>query len=133
MSAHGSPAGNHGHEKSDASTRPIFRFAAALAIFVAAAMTLMAILFSYFSERETGMDTSASPLAKEAALPAPAPALQPNPNVDLEQMRRDEADYLTSYGWVDQREGLVHIPIDRAIELMSERGLPARNAAPQGQ
>jgi hypothetical protein len=133
MSAHGGPANGHGHERSDASTRPLFRFAAGLAVFVAAAMTLMAILFSYFSDVETGRATLASPPAEQGAPAAAAPALQPNPQIDLEQMRREESAYLTSYGWVDQREGLVHIPIDRAIELIAERGLPARNAAPQNQ
>jgi hypothetical protein len=132
-SGHGPEINGHGHEKTDASTRPIFRFAAGLAVFVAAAMVLMAILFSYFTERETVLDTSVSPLANEAALAPSGPQLQPNPPVDHERLRREEDDYLSSYGWVDQREGLVHIPIERAIELMAERGLPARSSPPAGQ
>jgi hypothetical protein len=133
MSQHGVSSNGHAHEKTDASTRPIFRFAAAMAVFVAAAMVLMAILFSYFTERETVLDTSVSPLANEAPLAPSGPQLQPNPPVDLERLRREEDDYLSSYGWVDQREGLVHIPIERAIELMAERGLPARSSRPAGQ
>jgi hypothetical protein len=97
-------------------------------------MVVMAILFSYFSERATVLDTSESPLAKEAPpVAAPGPQLQPNPPVDLEKLHHDDDALLNSYGWVDQREGLVHIPIERAIELMAERGLPARNSAPAGQ
>lgn len=131
MSQHGASPNGHAHEKTDASTRPVFRFAAGLAVFVAAAMVLMAILFSYFTAREAALDTSASPLAKEAPLaPASGPQLQPNPQADLEKLRREDNAYLTSYGWVDEREGLVHIPIDRAIELMAERGLPARSGPP---
>ena len=133
MSLHGASPNGHAHEKTDASTRPVFQLIVGLAVFVAAAMVVMAILFGYFTERETAFDTSSSPLAKEAAMAASGPQLQPNPHVDLEKLRLDENAYLTSYGWVDQREGLVHIPIERAIELMAERGLPARSGPPGGQ
>jgi AcrR family transcriptional regulator len=132
MNPHGAPNG-HSHEKTDAATRPILRLVAGLAVFVAAAMVVMAILFSYFTDREAVLDTSVSPLAQEAVQPLAEPALQPNPAVDLERLRRTEDALLTSYGWVDQREGLVRIPIERAIELVAERGLPARPEATGGQ
>jgi hypothetical protein len=129
VSAHGTSHNGHGHEKTDASTRPVFRFAAGLAVFVAAAMAVMAMLFTYFTEREAALDIPVSPLAKEAPAPPAGPRLQPNPPADLDQLRRDENAQLTSYGWVDERERLVHIPIDRAIDWMAERGLPARSGA----
>jgi hypothetical protein len=127
-------ANGHAHEKTDASTRPVFRFVAGLAVFVATAMVVMAILFSFFSKEATELDTSASPLAKEAPPPVSVgPQLQPNPPVDLEKMHHDEDAQLETYGWVDQREGLVHIPIDKAIELMAVRGLPARSSPPPAE
>jgi hypothetical protein len=130
VSVHGTSPNGHGHEKTDASTRPVFRFAAGLAVLVAAAMAVMAMLFTYFTEREAALDIPLSPLAKEAPAPITGPRLQPNPPADLDQLRREENAYLTGYGWVDERERLVHIPIDRAIEWMAERGLPARPAPP---
>jgi hypothetical protein len=33
---------------------------------------------------------------------------------------------LQSYGWIDQQKGVVRIPIERAMELTAERGLPVR-------
>ena len=36
---------------------------------------------------------------------------------------------LESYGWIDKTAGTVHIPIDEAIRLTLERGLPARDAS----
>jgi hypothetical protein len=33
---------------------------------------------------------------------------------------------LNGYGWVDRDAGVVHIPIDEAMRLMVERGVPAR-------
>ena len=36
--------------------------------------------------------------------------------------RRAAQHRLASYGWVDRDKGLVHIPIERAIDLYLERG-----------
>ncbi|HEV2330417.1 MAG TPA: hypothetical protein VGY56_16670 [Verrucomicrobiae bacterium] len=33
---------------------------------------------------------------------------------------------LNSYGWVDRSNGIVRIPIDRAMDLLMQRGLPTR-------
>ena len=33
---------------------------------------------------------------------------------------------LHEYGWVDQKTGVAHVPIDQAKKLLAERGLPAR-------
>jgi hypothetical protein len=40
---------------------------------------------------------------------------------------RDEK--LTSYGWVDKEGGVTRLPIDRAMEVMLEKGFPARTKA----
>jgi hypothetical protein len=130
MSGHGVSSNGHSHEKSDASTRPVFRFVAGLAVFVAAAMVAMVMLYSYYTEREAALDTSLSPLALEAPAKTSGPQLQANPRIDIDSLRRAEDAQLTGYGWVDQPQGLVRIPIDRAIELMAERGLPARSETP---
>ncbi len=67
------------------------------------------------------------PLAasQDARLP-PEPRLQTNPRQDLKDMRAQEDALLHSYGWVDKNAGVVRIPIDEAIKLTLERGLPAR-------
>jgi len=65
-----------------------------------------------------------------AALPTDSllqPALQADPRIDIEEMRKAEEAILTSYGWVDEAEEIVRIPIDRAIEITAKQGLPARN------
>jgi hypothetical protein len=48
----------------------------------------------------------------------------------LKQLRATEDTTLTTYGWVDRDNGIVHIPIDRAMDLILQRGLPTR---PQSQ
>ena len=47
---------------------------------------------------------------------------------ELQQMRAAEDQILNSYGWVDQKKGVVRVPIARAIDLLAQRGLPMRAA-----
>jgi len=56
----------------------------------------------------------------------PKPNLQLNPHADLVAMQARDATALNSYGWVDRRAGVVSIPIDRAMDLLLQRGLPVR-------
>ena len=67
------------------------------------------------------------PLATNALrrLP-PEPRLQTDPREDLTNMRQAEEQLLTSYGWVDRNAGVVRIPIEQAMKLTAERGLPTR-------
>jgi hypothetical protein len=48
----------------------------------------------------------------------PAPREQPAPQVDLDALRAREDRELTTYGWVDRSNGIVRIPIDRAMQLV---------------
>ncbi len=41
-------------------------------------------------------------------------------------LRHSEAERLESYGWVDKEGGIARIPIERAMEVMLQRGFPAR-------
>jgi hypothetical protein len=54
----------------------------------------------------------------------PAPQLEINERTELNDIRLREEDTLSTYGWVDQKSGAVRIPIDRAMDLLVERGLP---------
>lgn len=49
----------------------------------------------------------------------------------LHELRAREAEQLASYGWVDRQAGLARLPIERAIEIVSDRGLPTWPASPQ--
>ena len=56
----------------------------------------------------------------------PEPRLQTDPRGDLANLRRSEDTVLNSYGWVDRNAGIVRIPIEQAMKLTVERGLPTR-------
>jgi hypothetical protein len=69
----------------------------------------------------------ASPLAASAGRKEPpAPRLQFAPVKDIQDLHNREESTLNSYGWVDKPSGTVRIPIDKAIDLLMQRGLPSR-------
>ena len=60
----------------------------------------------------------------------PQPALLVNEPANLADLHKHEQERLTTYGWIDQNAGVVRLPIDRAKDLIIERGLPVRGAEP---
>lgn len=62
--------------------------------------------------------------------PPPIPVLQRAPTEDVAEVMAQQAEHLRRYGWVSEEEGVAHIPIERAMRLLVERGLPAAEAAP---
>ena len=61
----------------------------------------------------------------ERPLPPP-PRLQNYPFQDIKELRRNDKPLLDSYEWIDRSAGTVRIPVDRAMDLLAERGLPYR-------
>jgi hypothetical protein len=50
------------------------------------------------------------------------PPLQTQPFKDVYRLKEAERQKLTSYGWIDQGSGVVRIPIEDAMRLVTERG-----------
>jgi hypothetical protein len=125
------------HETSDVNIRGIFAFAAGLVVVGATIHFFVWLMFLYFGAREAQRVQPQFPLAagQEHRLP-PQPQLQTNPRQDLIDLRNGENDILDSYSWVDRNAGIVRIPIDQAMKLTVQRGLPARseqNGSPQNK
>jgi hypothetical protein len=59
----------------------------------------------------------------------PPPRLELAEGQELSAYRAAAEQRLNSYGWVDRQAGAVHIPIDRAMDLLAERGLPSRQSS----
>jgi hypothetical protein len=115
------------HEHSDVDIRGILGFGAALFVVAAVIHLLIYVLFGYFNVRENARVPAQYPLAaSEGQREPPEPRLQTNPRQDLADLRAKEDEVLGSYGWVDKNAGVVRIPIDAAVKLTLERGLPAR-------
>src|SRR2546422_5857297 len=60
-----------------------------------------------------------------------APGHQISPQDELRQTRAEAEAALSSYGWVDEKTGIARIPIDEAIKLLGERGLPSAGIGSQ--
>src|SRR5258708_28268903 len=57
---------------------------------------------------------------------APAPVQAPT---GIAQARAHDDPILYGYGWVDQKAGIAHVPIQRAVDLVIQQGLPTPPAA----
>jgi hypothetical protein len=114
-----------GHELSDLKPRDIALFGAALAVAIIVVMALSHLIFKYAAVRYANQQVPPSPLAHTRE-PTAEPRLQLTPAKDLREMRVAEDAALDSYGWIDQKSGIVRIPVQRAIELLAERGMPVR-------
>jgi hypothetical protein len=111
------------YEKRDLSPPVVVGFALGIVI------TLL-MIFAGIVPFERGLnrqrDGERAERTSTAERVAPAPALQTSPAGDLRAQRSKEEATLGSYGWIDRQAGVIRIPIERAIELTAERGLPAR-------
>jgi hypothetical protein len=120
-------AAQGGYEKSDANPRGLLYFALVMAAILAAAALSLIWLFKYFQKAENPGSFIAAPFAGAQPVPPP-PRIQPNPGADMQSYRQSQQNLLNTYGWIDRQNGVVRMPIDRAMELLLERGLPTRSA-----
>jgi hypothetical protein len=117
---------NHrGYEASDANVGSLTKFGIGLAIVAAVVLALMLWLQDFFAAQNQRATPPVSPWAAQRQAP-PAPRLQVAPARDLRDIRMMEDSVLHSYGWVVRDSGVVRLPIERAMELVAQRGLPVR-------
>jgi hypothetical protein len=116
-----------GHEVSDLDPTRIALFAVSLAVIIVGVIFVTYALYRRFTTVEIRSQETPSPLSYTRE-PTPEPHLVVNPGQDLKAMRAAENAVLHSYDWVDKEQGVVRIPIDRAIAILAARGLPARPA-----
>lgn len=101
---------------------------------------LMWLLFIFLDKREVDASSARPTISVPVGQPPPPPNLlyvdtqHPDAPIlgepdNLHRFRQSEETILHSYGWVDQNAGVVRIPIDRAKDLLIERGLPVQGAA----
>ncbi len=111
-----------GHETRDLQPRTILIFGIALSVTILVCLAVANWMFHYFAALQTASSPPLSPLARQEA--PPGPHLQAQAPEDLRKFRAEEEATLNSYGWVNQQGGIVRIPIDRAMQLLVQRGLP---------
>lgn len=143
-----------GYEVTDANTRGIVVFIVGLFISVG---IFFVVCYAMGKIINNGLDRADGPVNKWNATNqiAPRKAIQSNPALEQEQLAKltqqfptprlelddgnqDLADLheredllLNYYSWIDRSKGTVRIPIDRAMELIAQRGLPVAPAEQQ--
>ena len=113
-----------GHELSDAHAPHIWKFLLGLFVLIGVTVLLMLGMFRVL-QRMPDTVPAPTPMEAQRYLP-PAPRLQVNNTTDLQGLRANEEKLVNSYGWVDKTNGVVRLPVSRAIDLVAERGLPAK-------
>jgi hypothetical protein len=132
---------NGAFERRDISSRDVIWFLVGLA--VAGVIITIAVnsFYHYLDARSKAEQTPVSPLVTNASTDTrhlstdykdylkqnfPSPQLEIDERTQLDQIRLREEETLATYGWVDQKAGVVRIPIERAMDLIAQRGLPTR-------
>jgi hypothetical protein len=106
--------------------RLVVGFSLVLTVTAVISAALMAALFWRLNRTAEVRDER---IVAAAGLEQQAPGLPPLPRLQVYPVRhwRDfqtaERERLESYGWMDRSSGVVHIPIERAMELIAERGV----------
>jgi hypothetical protein len=117
-----------GHESRDISTRVVVVFAISLVVGAVLVHAAIWLVYLFLGSQADRADAARDyPLAATgAAAQPPAPRLQTQPREELKAMRAVEDERLHGYGWVNPSAGVAFIPIEEAMRLVVERGLPAR-------
>jgi hypothetical protein len=118
--------GSAGYEKRDAHVKGLLLFAFWMAVVLAVTLVGMRFAFDAFKKAEP-LGPPATPIVTEQ-IPTPKPLLQVQPHLELWDYCAAQQKEVNTYAWVDRPSGVVRIPIDRAMELVLQRGLPARPA-----
>ena len=112
------------YEHTDIDPGIAGKFAVWLAIAMVISGGIVYGTFWLFEGREQSWNQQNQqyPLAVGQVKEPPTPRLQTQPFKDVYQLRQGENERLTGYGWVDQGTGVVHIPINDAMRIVSEGG-----------
>jgi len=133
-SAHGS------YEHQDLQDRGVFYFYLGLAVVTLLCILALRGFFVFLDRREKALQPAVNPLItnvptdtrhlpmdyKEYLKNFPDPRLEIDERNQFDDERLREEKSLYSYGWVDEKAETVHIPIERAMDLLVQRGLPVR-------
>lgn len=104
---------NAAYEPSDWPLRPVaWTYTGGLVLL---AITVAAMLWAY--------PKALNDAVRKPAVEPPAPRLQIDPAEDLAKFRADKERKLNSYYWIDKKNGVVHIPIEQAMEKIAKSGI----------
>jgi hypothetical protein len=139
---HESTPGHGSFERQDLQVSGILYFLLGLAVATLLCALGIRGLFAFLEHREKALQPPVNPLvtnvpADTRRIPGdsddylkkafPDPRLENDESRNFSKARLTEDQTLESYGWVDEKAGTVRIPIERAMDLLVQRGLPVRS------
>ena len=130
----------HGHaeeayEHQDLSAQSIYAFLISLLVGCVIVYFIVWGMYRFMDARTRERQPAPNPLIQQVETDTrtvspdeikkfPEPRLEKNERVEINDFRLHEEQTLNSYGWVDEKAGIVHIPIDHAMQLLAQKGLP---------
>jgi len=136
--------GNGGYERRDIGSAGVLYFLAGLAVAGLLVYVVVAGLYSYLEKRSEAEQAPVNPLVTNAPADTrhisrdypqtafPSPKLEEDERGQLNGIRLKEEQTLSTYDYIDKNAGTVRIPIDRAMDLIVQRGLPVRGQIDSG-
>ncbi len=133
--------GNGGYERTDIGVAGVLYFLLGLAVAGLLAYFLVDGLYSYLDKRSEAEQAPVDPLVTNAPTDTrriakdypqsafPSPKLEEDERGQLNAIRLKEEQTLSTYDYIDKNAGTIRIPIDRAMDLIAQRGLPVRPQA----
>lgn len=120
--------GRGGFESRDVRASAILKFTIYMFLVILLVLFLMRLMYVGFARHEARRQPPAPIMRTDPGRRPPLPRLQENPTRDLTELRRREAEVLSTPAWVDPPAGLVRVPIDEAMQIALRRGYPVRGS-----
>lgn len=115
--------GISGYDTKDVHGKPLAVYFAILTVITIMSAIVALVSWRAWAPRPNSGSVAVLPVAEERPLPA-LPRLQPAPQLDIKALHAAEHQKLGTYAWIDKQAQIVQIPIDRAIDIVAEKGLP---------
>jgi len=118
--------GPDGYEKTDAHAGDTYR----AGLYILGTMVLTALvvvpMYRFLARKEARQQAPAATALKADpnAAPVAFPRLVTAEPAVLAEFRAQEDAFLASYGWVEKDKGIARLPIDVAMKIVAERGVP---------
>ncbi len=112
------------YEKTDATVRPLYQFLFWISVITILTAVVSGLVLRGLESWRASASQPATMAAPQDSQQPPAPRLQIREPRDLAAFRKEEAEILSTYGVVDRDKGTFRIPIEEAMKLTLERGLP---------
>jgi hypothetical protein len=119
------------HEAREPHLRNVLIVAASVAFMILFCLAGAGIFIAHFSKQRSMQKMQSLGIIAAPDLQPLARFPKPNLQIDddraqMTALNAQQNEKLNSYGWIDRTNGIVRIPIARAMDLILQNGLPTR-------